>query len=117
MKNEYNSSRYIKCTKDIIALHSDKDVKTNKYLHSFLGLKLPEKEDDGSKYFKFKLREGRQRNYRENPKTRVSSDVVAFINESTIEAGVELNETGKHAIDGLIGEVLGNAEDHSAKGS
>lgn len=117
MKNAYNSSRYTKCTKDITALHSDKDVKTNKYLHSFLGLKLPDKEDDGSKYFKFKLREGRQRNYRENPKTRVSSDVVAFINESTLEAGVELNETGKHAIDGLIGEVLGNAEDHSAKGS
>lgn len=117
MKNAYNSSRYTKCSKDITAIHSDKDVKTNKYLHSFLGLKLPEKENDGSRYYKLRLKEGRQRNYRENPKTRVSSEVVAFINESTIEAGVELNETGKHGIDGLIGEVLGNAEDHSAKGS
>lgn len=117
MKITYNSNRYIKCSKEVVAVHSDKDVKTNKYLHSFIGLKLPEKENDGSKFFKFKLQEGRQRNYRENPKTRVSGNVVAFINESTIEAGVELNETGKHAIDGLIGEVLGNAEDHSAKGS
>lgn len=117
MKSSYNLRRYTKCSKEITVIHSDKDVKTNKYLHSFLGLKLPDKEDDGSKYCKFKLREGRQRNYRENPKTKVSSDVVAFINESTIEAGVELNETGKHAINGLIGEVLGNAEDHSAKGS
>ncbi len=117
MKKAYNTSRYTKCSKVITAVHSEKDVKTNKYIHSFLQIKLPDKENDGSRYYKLKLTDGRQRNYRENPKTRVSSDVVAFINESTLEVGVELNETGKHAIDGLIGEVLGNAEDHSSRGS
>lgn len=47
----------------------------------------------------------------------MSSIVVDFVNKSTKEAGAQLKMTGRTAIEHLVGEVLGNAEDHSAPNS
>lgn len=113
IKDRYNNFKYIKSSKEIKILQSEKDVKTNKYLHAFLGVKLPEFQNDGSKYLKLPLQIGKQRNYKENPKAIVSTNVVDFVNKSAEKVGVELNLRGRRAIEGLMGEVLGNAEDHS----
>ena len=113
IKERYNSFKYIECSKQIKILQSEADTKTNKYLHAFLGVKLPDSQDDGSRYMKLPLQSGKQRNYKENPKARVSSAVVDFVNKSTERVGVELNMRGRRAIEHLMGEVLGNAEDHS----
>lgn len=117
LKNRYNRSKYIICDKKVQVEHSDKDIKTNKYLHSFLNKQLPKAEDDGSCYMKLPLQKGKQRNYKENPKTRVSSIVVDFVNKCVEKAGASLKLKGQRAIEGLMGEILSNAEDHSAQNS
>lgn len=117
VKNKYNLLKYAECHKNVKIVRSNKDVKTNKYLHAFLNVQLPENQDDGSHFLKLPLQSGKQRNYKENPKTRVSSIVVDFVNKSTEEAGAQLKLKGRRAIEHLMGEVLGNAEDHSAPNS
>ena len=117
IKDYYNRSKYCICNKSIKIEHSKYDIKTNKYLHSFLNIQLPKEQDDGSHFLKMPLQKGKRKNFKENPKTKVSSLVVDFINKSTVEAGAMLNVKGRHAINGLLGEVLSNAEDHSTSNS
>lgn len=116
-KERYNSNRYTLCDKKIKIINSKKDSKTNKYICAFLGVPLPEKHNDGSQYLRFHLQRGIQSTYSHNSKARICSDVVEFVNKSTHEVGVELNPRGKSNLDKLLGEVLGNAEDHSARNS
>lgn len=117
LKNRYNQSKYVVCEKIIKVERSDYDIKTNKYLHSFLHKQLPAAENDGSCFMKLPLEKGKRRNYKENPKTRVSSLIVHFVNKCVEKAGASLKLDGQRAIEGLMGEILSNAEDHSAPNS
>lgn len=116
-KYKYNTNKFQLCEKKIYFKHSLIDIKTNKYLHSFFGLQLPSNQDDGSKYLKLNMLDGKKRVYYENAKSQACSKITHFVNKSAYEAGAELKEKGKHALDGLLGEVLGNAEDHCANHS
>lgn len=116
-KKRYNLNRYSLCDKKIAIRNSKKDSKTNKYICAFFGVPLPEKHNDGSQYLRFPLQRGIQSTYSHNSKARICNDVVEFVNKSTHEVGVELNPRGKNNLDKLLGEVLGNAEDHSARNS
>ncbi len=113
-KYKYNANKYQACEKEIYFKHSILDIKTNKYLHSFFGLQLPVDQNDGSRYLKLDILSGKKRVYYENTKAVACSKITEFVNKSAIEAGATLKKEGKHALDGLLGEVLGNAEDHSA---
>lgn len=115
IRDSYNNHRFSPCVRNVKVLQSEKDVKTNKYLHSFLHVPLPEDQNDGSFYMKLPLQSGRLRNYKESSKGVVTRNVVNFVNESTHVAGAILNPKGRNALDGLLTEVLGNAEDHSSK--
>lgn len=115
IRDSYNNHRFSPCVRNVKVLQSEKDVKTNKYLHSFLHVALPEKQNDGSYYMKLPLQSGRLRNYKESSKGVVTRNVVNFVNESTHVAGAILNPKGRNALEGLLTEVLGNAEDHSSK--
>ena len=117
IRTKYNYCRYKKCCKGVKVIRSKVDVKTNKYLHAFLNIHLPPEQNDGSHFLKLPLQSGKQRSYKENPKTKVSAAVVDFVNQSTAEAGAQLKMEGRRAIEHLMGEVLGNAEDHSAPNS
>ena len=116
-RSKYNYAKFEKCNKIFKFKRSLKDVKTNKYLHNYVGLKLPIEQDDGSQYLNMPLQYGKQRNYKENPKTRLSSYVVDFVNKSISAIGFELNTKGIRNLGRMMGEVLGNAEDHSAPNS
>lgn len=117
IKDKYNYGKHTSCNKNIRIVRSKKNIKTNKYLHTFLDVQLPKEQDDGSYFVKMPTQSGKQRNYKENPKTKVSAVVVDFVNKSSEEAGVQLKLQGRRAIEHLMGEVLGNAEDHSAPNS
>jgi hypothetical protein len=113
--NRYNNNRYSPCIRNVTVIQSKRDVKTNKYLHSFLKVDMPKDQIDDSLFLKLPLQSGRVRNYRESSKAAVTGKVVEFVNESSHQAGVVLNQKGHNALDGLLTEVLGNAEDHSTK--
>ncbi len=115
VRDSYNNHRFSPCVRNVKVLRSKKDVKTNKFLHSFLHVSLPEMQNDGSFYMKLPLQSGRLRNYKESSKGWVTKKVVNFVNESTHVAGAILNPKGRNALEGLLSEVLGNAEDHSSK--
>lgn len=115
IRDSYNNHRFSPCIRNVKVLQSEKDVKTNKFLHSFLNVPMPEKQIDNSYYMKLPLQSGRLRNYKESSKGAVTKNVVNFVNESTHVAGAILNPKGRNAIEGLLAEVLGNAEDHSSK--
>lgn len=117
IKKRYNFCKHTQCSKKLRVIRSKDDVKTNKFLHTFLDVQLPKEQDDGSYFVKMPTQNGKQRNYKENPKTKVSAVVVDFVNKSSEEAGAQLKLEGRRAIEHLMGEVLGNAEDHSAPNS
>lgn len=54
-----------------------------------------------------------QRHYLENKKSVYTSQVVSYLNSCLKEHSYELTEIETNNIDGIIGEVLSNAEDHS----
>ena len=61
--------------------------------------------------------EGTQKHYLENKKTIYSNKVIVYLNECFSELGYEFTDTYKNKLNGIIGEVLGNAEDHSNEGT
>lgn len=115
IRDSYNNHRFSPCIRNITVLHSLKDVKTNKYLHSFLHIKMPDDQIDDSSFLKLNLQSGRIRSYWENTKGVVTNNVVEFVNRSAYAAGAILKPKGRNALDGLLTEVIGNAEDHSSK--
>lgn len=54
-----------------------------------------------------------QKHYEENRKGKVTTQVVGYVNECLAEHGCVLTSDGKNDMDGLISELLNNAEDHS----
>ena len=54
-----------------------------------------------------------QRHYLENKKSVYTADVVKYLNSCLKLHGYELTDLATNNIDGIIGEVLNNAEDHS----
>lgn len=115
IKDKYNQCRYQTCKKEVKFIQSVKDSKTNKYLHAFFGIKLPEEQNDGSKYLKMIVQTGKKRKYFENTKAKVSGNVTKFVNDSAQEVSAQLKLAGIRALGGMLGEVLGNAEDHCAE--
>ncbi len=95
------------------------DDKVSKFLHVFGYESVdPSKINADDAYLSLGLEKGKQRTYKENKKSVISGKIVKFINNSIKEKlNYELNAKGINAIDGFITEILGNAEDHSLKGS
>ncbi len=60
---------------------------------------------------------GSQKHYLENKKTIYGNKVINYLNECFSSLGYEFTETYKNRLHGIIGEVLGNAEDHSNEGT
>jgi len=56
----------------------------------------------------------KQQEYRENRKPVVAKKVVDYLNKCLDRYGYELREDDKNSTEGIIGEVLSNAEDHSS---
>ncbi|WP_183568750.1 hypothetical protein [Mucilaginibacter sp. SP1R1] len=56
-----------------------------------------------------------QKHYFENKKSVYSANVVSYINSCLDEHGYVLSEDETNNIDGIIAEVLSNAEDHSGQ--
>lgn len=100
-------------------VYPSKKDKVSKFMHVFKLKKidsgLVSKSDE---YLLFGLQKGKNRSYNENKKSVVSKLIIDFINNSSSEKlNYSLSPIGVNAIDNLITEVLGNAEDHSLKGS
>lgn len=60
---------------------------------------------------------GRSRNYRENRKAVVSHKIAQFVENTAERFDVGFDERGQNYIEGMVGEILSNAEDHSLKRS
>ena len=116
--NNYNQRSSFPIQKRFTLTGSD-CTKVAKYLHIFGFCKVKEElvtENDA--YLRLSLLKGKQRNYKENRKSVVAGEIVNFINKSMQgKLNCQLKPQGVNAIDSLITEVLGNAEDHSIKGS
>lgn len=54
----------------------------------------------------------KQKHYHENKKGKATTDIRGFINENLKRHDFELNADGNNFIDGIISEILNNAEDH-----
>lgn len=54
-----------------------------------------------------------QKNYTENRKSLIAGKLVGYINSCLKEIGFAFSEKGTNYFDGLISEILNNAEDHS----
>lgn len=114
----YNEGLYYTTQKSVKIKRSLKDKKTNKYLHAFQYVSISEEESDDSYFLPLRLHRGKGRNsYTENRKSTTCRYIIEFINESFHGSNVELNIKGINAIEGLITEVLSNAEDHSINNS
>lgn len=54
-----------------------------------------------------------QKHYAENRKGITATEIRKYINSSIFRHGFFLNEEGESSLDGMISEILNNAEDHS----
>ena len=54
-----------------------------------------------------------QSHYDENKKGQIGTQIVAYLNGCLQHHGFQLKSLGRNQIDGLIAEILNNAEDHS----
>ena len=99
-------------------IKNSKTLRVNKML---FGLRLIEdfkgmEDESKSSFLPLKLMTGlkARSNYKENIKGKIGENINRFINNSMRIFGYEFTDTGKNAMSNLIGEILGNAEDHSA---
>lgn len=92
-------------------------AKVNRHLHALNFAKLPIDESEQKEYLVLGLMRGRSRNYRENRKAVVSHKVTEFVENTAERFGVGFNERGQNYMEGMVGEILSNAEDHSLKKS
>lgn len=116
--NKYNMKVQSQFTRKIKVIES-LDEKVCKYLHAFQYKSInPMKFNSSDAYLLLGLEKGKDRTFKENRKSVVTNKVVEFINKSIKDkTDYQLNALGINAINGFIPEVLGNAEDHSLKGS
>lgn len=121
LEYKYNLGLYNKTNKDIRIKPSSNDGKTNKYLHAFDYHTLDDEFQDNSSYLPLNLIRGKRRNtYKENLKSAACSRIVRFVFESLLGAGQpqRANDIAiQNPLEGLVSEVLNNAEDHSPNGT
>lgn len=58
-----------------------------------------------------------QKHYLENKKSIYTTAIVAYLNTCLDKHGTSLNKLGQNSLEGIISEVLNNAEDHGALNS
>lgn len=100
-----------------IKIIPSKSAKVNRHLHALNFANLPVGESEQKEYLVLGLMRGRSRNYRENRKAVVSHKVIEFVENTAERLGVGFNERGQNYMEGMVGEILSNAEDHSLKKS
>lgn len=116
--NKYNANQYKQIVRKILALPSHLDNKTNKYLVTFKYIPLSSDIDDGSQFMPLDLMRGRHSSsYRGNVKSGTASIVSSFVKKAASPYGYELTTHTESLIEGYVGEVLNNAEDHSLQQS
>lgn len=110
------NGRFREIAKSIKIIPS-KSAKVNRHLHALNFANLRVDEPEQKEYLVLGLMRGRSRNYRENRKAVVSHKVIEFVENTAERFGVGFNERGQNYMEGMIGEILSNAEDHSLKKS
>ncbi len=65
-------------------------------------------------YFKGK---GSQKHYSENKKSIYAAKIISYLNKCLSKHGYNFSDIHKNKLNGIIGEVLSNAEDHSHEGT
>lgn len=113
----YNYGMKNQTKKEFKVIHSQADLRTNKYLHAFDFKEILPEDRDGSRYLLLELHKGKQKSYKYNMKAATCSRVVSFVNDSLSPSECEFNQRGRNQMEGLISEVLNNAEDHSLDNS
>lgn len=114
--NKLARSRFREIAKSIKIIPSTSD-KVNRHLHALSFAKLPVGEDEQKEYLVLGLMRGKSRNYKENRKAVVSHKVTEFVENTAERFGVGFDERGQNYMQGMVGEILSNAEDHSLKKS
>lgn len=109
-------SRFRGISKSIKIIPSRSD-KVNRHLHALNFAKLSVGEDEQKEYLVLGLMRGKSRNYKENRKAVVSHKVTEFVENTAERFGVGFDERGQNYMQGMVGEILSNAEDHSLKKS
>lgn len=110
------NSRYRTRKKSIIMRPSKSDI-VNRHLHSLRFADFKVSEPEQKEYLVLGLMRGRSRNYRENRKAVVSRKVAQFVEDTAERFNVGFDERGRNYMEGMVGEILSNAEDHSLKKS
>lgn len=100
-----------------IKMKPSKSDKVNRHLHSLNFAKFSVSKNEQKEYLVLGLLRGRARNYKENRKAVVSRKVAQFVEDTTERFEVGFNERGQNYMEGMVGEILSNAEDHSLKKS
>lgn len=118
---KYNLGLYNRTNKAVYIIPSKKDGKTNKYLHAFKYHALDVEFQDDSTYLPLNLFSGKRRSsFRENLKSTACFRIVRFVFDSLLGAGQQEGAWDiaiQNPLEGLVSEVLSNAEDHSPNGT
>ncbi len=97
-------------------LKSEKSEKVNNLLFVVFGIPFEKSDDDESlKPYSCIYLTGkrRQRNYNENKKGIHTTKISNYISEQCLKQhNFELSDEGRNKFDGMISEILNNAEDH-----
>lgn len=114
--DKVNSNHFGQINNEFEIVNS-KSIRINKML---FGLGMIQQFDDmdkedGSRFIPMKLMMGlkTRSNYSENVKGKIGNTINKFINNSMRIFGYEFDDNGVNVMNNLIGEILGNAEDHS----
>lgn len=109
-------SRYKEKAK-LIRMIPSKSNKINRYLFTLHVANFPVSEEEQREYISLGLHRGKSRNYKENRKSVVSRIVTQFVENTAERFSVGFDERGQNYMEGMVGEILSNAEDHSLKKS
>lgn len=113
----YNYGMKNQTKKEFKVKRSEVDLRTNKYLHAFDLKEISQEDSDESRYLLLDLHKGKQKSYKYNMKSATCTHVVNFVNNSLSPIKCEFNPNGRNKMEGLVSEVLNNAEDHSLANS
>lgn len=91
--------------------------KVNRHLHSLGFANFSVSEEEQKEYLVLGLMRGKSKNYRENRKAVVSHKVTQFVENTAERFDVGFDERGQNYMEGMVGEILSNAEDHSLRRS
>lgn len=120
VQERYNKNLFHKTFKQVIIIHpSNEDDKTNKYLIAFgyITIKDVDNVNKEESFLPLGLIRGKNKSYHESLKGLVSKRVVQFVDKTLDRVDFKDYTKDKNAIDGLITEILTNAEEHSISNS